>query len=54
MDYQELFQKTVELQNAGKLDASRNLVIDYLRDDSQSIDALHLLTDLLEDPNKLY
>jgi len=50
MDYQELFQKTVDLKKEGKLDASRNLVLDYLSKEPESIDALHLLTDLLINP----
>jgi len=51
MDYKELIQKTVELRDAGKIEESRSLVINYLRDAPQNIEALHLLTDLLDDPN---
>jgi len=50
MDYQKLVQETVDLRAAGKFDESRNLVIDFIRDNPQNIEALHLLTDLLENP----
>jgi hypothetical protein len=50
MDYQKLVQKTVDLRNEGRLEDSRNLVMDYLREEPQNIEALYLLTDLLEDP----
>ena len=52
MDYEDLVQKTVELRNEGRLEESRNLVIDYLRREPKNINALYLLTDLLEDPNE--
>ena len=52
MDYEDLVQKTVELRNEGQLEESRNLVIDYLRREPKNINALYLLTDLLEDPNE--
>lgn len=52
MDYQDLVQKTVDLRNDGRLEESRNLVVDYLRREPKNINALYLLTDLLEDPNE--
>lgn len=51
MDYQKLVQETVDLRDAGKLEESRNLILDYLNHEPQNIEALHLLTDLLDDPS---
>jgi len=52
MDYEDLIQKTVELRSEGRLEESRNLVVEYLRREPKNINALYLLTDLLEDPDE--
>ncbi len=51
MDYEELVQKTVDLKEEGKIEDSRSLIIDFLRKEPQNIDALYLLTDLLDNPD---